>query len=179
MIPNGGLEGTGPHRPSLRRRALAALASVTGLLLLCVVGTYLMRALAPPRRLLGRQGDVSVYVSPADYGPGDGVDVVVQIRQKNAEATAIRQLELSTRDGEEIFATGRIFEVPPWGDTVWGEQGDFEESYPIEIPRGVPPNGLECVLRIDYVEALPVRGGGFRNVDVPVTVPLRLAVPVD
>jgi hypothetical protein len=179
MMPNGTVEPTGSSRPSLSRSTAVALASVAGLMMVCVVGTYLMGALAPPRRLLERQGDVSIYISPADYGPGDGVDLVVEIKQKDAKATAIRQLELLTRDGEEIFATGRVFEVPPWGDTVWGEQQDFEESYPVEIPRRLPPEGLECVLKIDYVEARPIRGGGFRNADVSATVPLTLSVPMD
>jgi len=178
MMPSQTPEAVGGrHRPTLSKSALAALASVAGLLLLCLFGSYLMRVLAPPRRLLGRLGDVSVYVSPADYGPGDGVDVVVRIKQRDAKATAIRQLDLSTRAGEEVFATGRIFEVPPWGDTVWGEQGDFEESYPVDIPRGVPSGGLECVLKVDYVEARPIPGGGFRNADVSVAVPLTLSVP--
>lgn len=158
-----------------RNKILSIVAvSGAGILLLCMLVFYLTRMLAPPKLLLGRQGDVFVYVSPSDYSAGDNADLIVRIGAGVSEATAIRQVTLSTRSRTELFSTGVIFEDPPWGETVWGEGGGAEETYPIEIPRRIPADGLKCVVQVDYVEARVGPSGGFRNKGISVTMPVVL-----
>lgn len=170
----GRQEGPPAREVDGKKVAVAALAAIAGTIVLCSAASYLTKGFSPRRQLLNHQGEVYAYLKPADFKAGDVVDLVIRIDQEDAKATAIREVTLVTRNGTELFESGRMFEDPPWTDTIWGDEGDLEEDYAVELPAKIGGAGLECKLTVDYVEARTGAEGGFRNIDASVTMPVTI-----